>query len=359
MDLRALGMMSGTSLDGIDAAILRTDGHRVAEFGPWRSVPYGDDLRASLRRCLGGRGDLVAAAGALTDEHASVANELLEEEGITHPDIDIIGFHGQTVLHRPSEGRTVQIGDGAGLAAATGIDVVSDFRSADVAAGGQGAPLAPLYHAALAGDLQRPLAVLNIGGIANLTYLGAEGPPLAFDTGPGNCLLDDWVAARAGQPMDRDGALARAGRVAAGALAALMEHPYFDARPPKSLDRGDFALDPVAGLSAADGAATLVACTAAAVARGAALLPAAPARWLVGGGGRRNGALMAALGEALEAPVAPVEAVGWRGDALEAEAFAFLAVRTLRGLPLSLPSTTGVARPTKGGVIDRAGSGAR
>ena len=359
MDLRALGMMSGTSLDGIDVAILRTDGHRVREFGPWRSLPYGAALRAALFESLGGGGGLDPLTRELTEAHATAANNLLEDEGLTSSDIDIIGFHGQTILHRPNEGRTVQIGDGADLAARTGIDVVSDFRSADVAAGGQGAPLAPLYHAALAADLPRPLAVLNIGGIANVTYLGTVGPPTAFDTGPGNCLLDDWAAMRAGQAMDRDGALAHAGDVVAGVLAALMEHPYFDAPPPKSLDRGDFFLAPLDGLSAADGAATLAAFTAAAVARGAAVFPAPPGRWLVGGGGRRNPALMAALGEALAAPVDPVEAVGWRGDALEAEAFAFLAVRALRGLPLSLPTTTGVARPTTGGVVHRAGRGAR
>ena len=355
MDLWALGMMSGTSLDGIDVAILRTDGYRVHEFGPWRSSPFDGALRAALQVCQGGGVDLDDVTRDLTEAHAIEANKLLKSKGLTSSNINIIGFHGQTILHRPAEGRTVQIGDGAALAARTGIDVVSDFRSADVAAGGQGAPLAPLYHEALALDLPRPLAVLNIGGIANVTYLGIDAPPSAFDTGPGNCLLDDWAAAHVGQAMDRDGALARAGEVADDVLAALMAHPYFDAAPPKSLDRGDFSIVPLAGLTAADGAATLAAFTACAVARGAAMFPAPPTRWLVGGGGRRNPALMAALAAALRAPVEPVEAVGWRGDALEAEAFAFLAVRALRGLPLSLPSTTGVAQPTTGGVVHRAG----
>ena len=357
MELCALGMMSGTSLDGIDAAILRTDGQRISGFGPWRSTPYRATLREALRAAskasLGGATGLGGLARDVTAAHASVVNDLLKEEGLTSSEIDIIGFHGQTILHRPAEGRTVQIGEGAALAAGTRIDVVCDFRSADMAAGGQGAPLAPLYHAARAADLPRPLAVLNIGGIANVTYLSADGPPTAFDTGPGNCLLDDWVAARAGQTMDRDGMLAGAGTVAGGVLSALMAHPYFDASPPKSLDRGDFSLGPAAGLSIADGAATLAAFTARAVALAAATFPAPPGRWLVSGGGRRNPALMAALRQALAAPVDAVEAVGWRGDALEAEAFAFLAVRALRGLPLSLPSTTGVARPTTGGALHR------
>ncbi len=357
LDLCALGMMSGTSLDGIDVAILHTDGHRVLGFGPWRSAPFDAALRAGLHESLDGGGDLDGLARDLTEAHAIEVTTLLEDEKLTHSDINIIGFHGQTILHRPAAGVTVQLGDGALLAARTGIDVVSDFRSADVAAGGQGAPLAPLYHAALAADLPRPLAVLNIGGIANLTYLGVDAPPSAFDTGPGNCLLDDWAVARSGQAMDRDGALAGGGEVVPGVLAALMDHPYFDAPPPKSLDRGDFSLAALAGLSAADGAATLAAFTARAVARGAAAIPAPPRRWLVAGGGRHNPALMAALRGALKAPVDAVEAVGWRGDALEAEAFAFLAVRVLRGLPLSLPSTTGVARPTRGGVVHRVGRG--
>ena len=360
MELCALGMMSGTSLDGIDAAILRTDGHRLSGFGPWRTTPYAADLRAALREGLGAAAGLDGLARALTDAHARTVDLLLKENSITASEIDVIGFHGQTVLHRPAEGRTVQIGDGAYLAARTGIDVVCDFRSADVAAGGQGAPLAPLYHDARAAGLPRPLAVLNMGGIANVTYLGADGPPSAFDTGPGNCLLDDWAAARAGREMDRDGALARAGTADERVVAALMEHPFFALPPPKSLDRGDFSLAPLEPLSAADGAATLAAFTTRAVSHAAAIFPAPPGRWLVSGGGRRNPALMAALRAGLAAPVDAVEAVGWNGDALEAQAFAFLAVRSLKGLPLSLPSTTGVARPISGGAVHRArATGAR
>ncbi len=278
--------------------------------------------------------------------------------------IDVIGFHGQTVLHRPDAGETIQIGDGRRLATRTGIAVVEQFRAADVGAGGQGAPFAPLYHAALARELAKPVAIVNIGGVANVTWIGpaeagsergGEAPVLAFDTGPGNALIDDWVAARQGLAMDEDGRLAAAGRVDEALLEILLAHPYFAATPPKSLDREDFAgaLDTLAPLAAADGAATLSALTARSIAAARAFMPAAPARWLICGGGRRNPVLLAQLADAVAAPVAAVETVGWRGDSLEAEAFAFLAVRSLKRLPLSLPTTTGVAKPLTGGVLRR------
>ena len=272
---------------------------------------------------------------------------LVAEHGVV---ADTIGFHGHTIMHRPEERRTWQIGDGALLARLTGIDVVCDFRADDVAAGGQGAPLVPLFHAALAARLDKPLAILNIGGVANVTWLGQdEGAILAFDTGPGNAPIDDWALRHLGEPVDRGGALARSGRVDAARLAAFLAHPFFDRSPPKSLDRDDFAAFRDDGLAAADGAATLTAMTAAAVARAAAHFPAPVSRWLVTGGGRHNPVLMDALARCLGAPVAAVESAGWNGDALEAQAFAYLAIRSLEGLPLSLPSTTGVVRPMTGG----------
>jgi anhydro-N-acetylmuramic acid kinase len=268
--------------------------------------------------------------------------------------VDLIGFHGQTVLHAPHQRLTWQIGDGARLAATTGIATVFDFRAEDVAAGGQGAPLAPLYHVARANGLDRPLAVLNLGGVGNVTWIGTDdAPPLAFDTGPGNALLDDWCLARAGVACDLDGALAFNGTVDEGLLAGLMDHPYFDKPPPKSLDRDAFEGAAVGGLGPADGAATLTEFTAASVAAACAHLPEPPRRWLVTGGGRRNPAMMMALRARLGAPVEPVEAVGWNGDALEAEAFAYLAARSVDGLPLSLPTTTGVASPRTGGRLAR------
>jgi anhydro-N-acetylmuramic acid kinase len=358
--LWAIGLMSGTSMDGVDAALIATDGVAAIETGPALTLPYTAALRADLRGVQGGEGPVAAVERALTDAHAEAVQRLLAEAGRAAADIDVIGFHGQTILHRPQQGRTWQIGDGARLAKATGIDVVNDFRSADVAAGGQGAPLAPVYHRALAQALPRPLAVLNLGGVGNVTWIGEDGigaddALLAFDTGPGNALLDDWAMQHTGTPLDRDGALARAGRVDDAVLAALLDAPYFAARPPKSLDRYDFSLAALDGLSAADGAATLVAFTAAAVAAALRHLPAPPQRWIVTGGGRHNPVLMQALATALAQPVQAVEAVGWDGDALEAQAFGYMAVRSLRGLPLTFPGTTGVAAPLPGGVLHRAG----
>jgi len=356
----ALGLMSGTSADGVDAALLRTDGEAVVVPGAWLTEPYPAELRAALRAARRQKkaAPLDDLARRLTLAHVAAVRRLLAEAAVPAGAVAVLGFHGHTVRHEPARRRTVQIGDGALLARATGIDVVCDFRSADVAAGGQGAPLAPLYHAARARTLARPLAVLNLGGVANVTWLGqGAGDILAFDTGPANALLDDWAAAHTGAPVDRDGALARAGRVDAQVLARLLEDRYFALPPPKSLDRDHFAARAralLAGLAAADGAATLAAFTAAAAAGAARHFPAPARRWLVCGGGRHNPALMAALAARLGAAVAPVEAVGWQGDALEAQAFAYLAVRSLRALPLSLPSTTGVPAPTRGGVLVRA-----
>lgn len=361
--LCAIGLMSGTSLDGIDAAVIETDGERVTATGAWLTMPYEPAFRERLRGILGGRGDVAAVERALTEAHAGAVQRLLAEAGLGPSQIDLIGFHGHTILHWPRARRTAdvpgratwQIGDGALLARLTGIDVVNDLRAGDVQAGGEGAPLAPVFHRALAQGLGRPLAVLNIGGIANVTWIGADDRLVAFDTGPGNALLDDWALRHTGQPVDLDGRLARAGRVDQAILGALLDDPWFAAPPPKSLDRLDFGLAALAALAPADGAATLAAFTAAAVGRAIAHLPARPARWLVTGGGRHNPVLMAALEAVLQTEIGPVEAVGWNGDALEAQAFAFLAVRSLAGLPLSFPGTTGVSVPTSGGVLNRAG----
>ncbi len=351
----ALGLMSGTSRDGIDAALVTTDGRRAFAAGPALTRPYDAAFRARLAGVTGGRGAVAEVERALTLLHAEAVAALLAEAGVEPGRVRVVGFHGQTILHDPAHGRTWQIGDGALLAELTGIDVVNDFRSADVAAGGHGAPLVPLFHAVLACALQRPVAVLNIGGVANVTWIGAgEDDLLAFDTGPGNALLDDWALRHTGDPVDRDGRLAGAGQADEAVLARLLAHPYFAAPAPKSLDRDAFHALPFDELGAADGAATLAAFTAAAVAKALVLFPAPPRRWLVAGGGRRNPALMAALRRRLSAPVDPVEALGWDGDALEAQAFAYLAVRSLAGLPLSLPGTTGVARPMPGGCLHRA-----
>jgi anhydro-N-acetylmuramic acid kinase len=347
--------MSGTSLDGIDAALIRSDGVTVQETGAALTLPYGPALRERLRALLGGEGDageVAAVARALTEAHAEAVGRLLAEAGRAPSSVDVVGFHGHTIFHRPKDGITRQIGDGALLAALTGIPVVNDFRSADVAAGGEGAPLVPLFHRALVADLPLPLAVLNLGGVANVTWIGDNEDLLAFDTGPGNAPLDDWVRHHTGAAYDDGGQLAASGRVDPARLAALLDNAFFARLPPKSLDRNHFMTAAIAGLSVADGAATLAAFTAAAVARAEEHLPAPPRRWLVAGGGRHNTALMAALRAALSAPVQTVDDLGWDGDALEAQAFGFLAVRSLRGLPLSLPRTTGVKLPTTGGWLE-------
>lgn len=355
----ALGLMSGTSLDGIDAAIITTDGERVFGLGPHATYPYEAPFRAALRALLGRSpgADATEVVRALTLLHADAVRHLLEASAVAAESLSVIGFHGHTVLHRPELRMTRQIGDGQLLADETGIPVVEDFRSADVAAGGHGAPLASLYHCALAEPLERPVAVLNIGGVANVTWIGAgdgaDAAVLAFDTGPGNALVDDWVARVGSQRWDEGGRLARSGRVHPGLVKAWLEDPYFFAPPPKSLDRDRFApvLEMAEDLSAEDGAATLTAFTVEAVRAGLAFLPQPPRRWLVCGGGRRNATIMAMLAATLAAPVDPIDTVGWNGDALEAQAFAFLAVRSLRGLPLSVPTTTGVPTPLTGGVV--------
>jgi anhydro-N-acetylmuramic acid kinase len=346
--------MSGTSRDGIDVAVVETDGRDQVIPGPALTTAYPAEFRERLRSALGGTGPVAEIENELTLRHGEAVEEFLRRYPATA--VDVVGFHGHTVLHRPAERRTWQIGDGAQLARRLGLDVVADFRSADVAAGGQGAPLAPLFHAALAADRRKPLAVLNIGGVANVTWVGEGGELRAFDTGPGNALIDDWVRARTGAAADIDGAFARAGRISASDVARFLALPFFDRPAPKSLDRDAFRDAVPVELSLEDGAATLTEMTAAAVAAAIGHFPAPPCQWLVTGGGRRNPALMQALRRRLATPVLPVEAVGWEGDALEAQAFAYLAVRSLDGLPLSLPSTTGVPNPTCGGRLFSASS---
>jgi len=360
----ALGLMSGTSMDGIDLAVLETDGRATIRSGAVAFAPYAAEDRALLRRAIG-------AATGLTDRHARPSPLAEAEARLTalhvaavrsfmarHPEeagrLEVLGFHGQTVLHRPERGLTVQIGDGAALARGCGIAVVADLRAADVAAGGQGAPLVPVFHRALAeaSGVAAPVALLNVGGVANVTFLPGNGAdPTAFDTGPGNALIDDLMLERTGEPFDRDGASAASGRVQAARVDAMLRHPYFEAPPPKSLDRNDWSREAVASLSTADAAATLTDFTAAAVARALHLLPARPNLVVVCGGGTRNPTLMARLRVRLPCPVEDAAALGWNADAIEAQAFAYLAVRSRLGLPLTFPGTTGVAAPLTGGVF--------
>ena len=349
-------------MDGIDAAVVRTDGAGIVEPISSVTIPYSPEFRRDLQSVLGGEGPVERVSEALTKRHGDAVAAVLAASALSPGDVAVIGFHGHTILHQPEHGRTWQIGDGALLASLTAIDVVADFRTADVAAGGEGAPLAPIFHAAVA-PADRPVCMLNIGGVANVTWIGVGASTekeavfdhlLAFDTGPGNALIDDWVDAHCSAPFDRDGAIAASGEVRIVCLEKLMAHSYFDRSPPKSLDRDAFSTAGLGDLSPADGAATLTAFTVAAVERAAAHLPAPPRRWIVTGGGRHNGFLMRELGEHLDVPVVSAEQAGLDGDAMEAQAFAYMAVRSLCGLPLSGPSTTGVPRPLTGGHKYRA-----
>ena len=353
----ALGTMSGTSMDGVDAALLLTDGETIHSFGDSAYRPYGEAERATLRAALGrwpGEPGVDAAAEVVELAHAEVMSGF--------GGVRLAGFHGQTLAHDPEGGRTHQAGSGGVLARVLGVPVVWDFRSADMRLGGQGAPLAPFYHFALARHIgaTAPVVVLNLGGVGNVTWLDPsrarpeeEGALLAFDTGPGCAPLDDLMQARRGLARDDGGVLAASGEVDLDVVRRFLGHRYFRRMAPKSLDRGGFGDLPgaVAHLGDGDAAATLAACTAAAVAEAVDLYPVPPARMLVAGGGRHHPVIMAMLSAAHDCPVDPVEAVGLDGDMLEAQAFAFLAVRVARGLPTSCPATTGVAAAVGGGQI--------
>ena len=353
--LHALGLMSGTSVDGVDVALIETDGERLASFGPVLTVPYADDVRRLIRAAFGAEkpNDTTAAAEqAVTEAHLAAVRRWSRETGMAPSTLDVVGFHGQTITHRPEKHFTWQVGDGAALAKALGVRVVNDLRGADVLAGGQGAPLVPIYHAALVHDLPRPLAVLNIGGVANVTWIGADDTLLAFDTGPGNGPIDDWCAKRAGVRFDKDGALAGSGKVDRPRLERFSEHRYFARKPPKSLDRGDFSDSWADGLSAVDGAATLTYGTARAIALAARHFPAPVTQWVIAGGGARNPTLLKAIAAETRGKIVTADSLGWNGGALEAQAFGFLAVRSLRGLPLTFPGTTGAPRPLTGGRLN-------
>jgi anhydro-N-acetylmuramic acid kinase len=363
--VKAIGLMSGTSLDGVDVALIETDGERIVSFGPTGYRPYADGEQSLLRQALAegaalndrtARPGILAEADAfVTRVHAETVEAFLNAEQINKSAVVIVGFHGQTVLHKPSARLTVQIGDGAALARRLGLPVAYDFRAADVAAGGQGAPLVPAFHQALARDLDRPhpIAVLNVGGVANVTFVDG-GDPVACDTGPGNALIDDFMRARTGAPLDRDGDQAAKGRVDESFVERVLASDFFSQPYPKSLDRNAFAFSNIGlpNFTVADGAATLSALTAASVARIVPHLPVNPRAWIVAGGGARNPTLMRMLAERLKpATVETADAVGWSSQSIEAQAFAYLAVRTLNGLPITFPATTGVKQPMQGGIL--------
>lgn len=359
--LKAIGLMSGTSLDGIDVALLRTDGEGLVDRGPARTYAYSPGQRQMLQEALAAavevrdrtdrRGVLGRAETELTGWHAEAVRRFCADTGTVLTGIDVMGFHGQTVIHRPERRLTVQLGDGPALARSLGRPVAYDLRAADVAAGGQGAPLVPAYHRALASALrERPVAFVNIGGVGNVTWIGADGDLVAFDTGPGNALIDDWMKQHTGQARDEGGATAMQGRVDESVVAQFLGDAFFERPGPKSLDRNSFAGISLEGLNLADGAATLVAVTARSIAAARHAMPEPPQSWIICGGGRHNAAIMDAL-RALLPGVKTAEDCGFNGDSMEAEAWAYLAVRSLRGLPITFPGTTGVATPITGGVI--------
>ena len=361
----AIGLMSGTSLDGIDVALLRTDGESVVERGPAMGRPYDPAFRRRLQGALETAasiseraerpGDLADIERELTLRHAEAVRAFLKENALKPADIDVVGFHGQTVLHRPNAGLTVQLGDGGLLADETSIDVVYDMRANDMAHGGQGAPLIPVYHAALAAGLSRKAVVfVNIGGISNITFIGSGENIVAYDSGPGNTLIDQWVEAHAGIPYDQGGMIASEGHVDPGLAGRYLKHAFFTDPVRRSLDRNDFSPPSGAEASLEDGARTLAHVTAAAILRSARHLPERPKLYVVCGGGRLNRVIMgdlAALAEVEGAEVVVAEAVDLNGDSMEAEAWAYLAVRSLSGLPLTFPGTTGVKTPVSGGLL--------
>ncbi|MBP1179524.1 anhydro-N-acetylmuramic acid kinase [Methylobacterium sp. PvR107] len=367
--------MSGTSLDGVDIALIETDGDRVhvvkghnnflEPLGPTGYRGYSDDEKALLRAATkdaesvlhpGDRpGRLPEAEAFVTQAHAEAVERFLAEHGLRASEIDVIGFHGQTVIHRPDQRISIQIGDGQALATRLGIPVVSDLRRADIEAGGQGAPLVPVFHKALAAasGFDGPFGILNIGGVANATLIDSKGGVIAFDTGPGNALIDEWMQEREGKNLDDGGRTAARGRPDEQLLAWLLTHPFFFRKPPKSLDRNWFSHKLAGQLSTEDGAATLTAFTARAVSRALDHAPEVPTRWIVAGGGARNGELVRLLNYHLRSEITTADAIGWSSAYLEAQAFAYLAVRSLQGLPITFPSTTGVREEMTGGVLAR------
>ncbi len=358
---KAIGLMSGTSLDGIDIALLETDGEAIVKPGSAATFAYSEGqreiLRVALKAAIGivnrdDRGGVLASAEqSLTQWHVEAVGNFLKTNRLDPKDIDLIGFHGQTVIHRPELKLTVQLGDGVRLAQETGIQVAFDLRSADVAAGGQGAPLVPAYHRALAAQLSElPVVFVNIGGVGNITFIGSDGALLAFDTGPGNALIDDWMKSHTGKSRDENGATALSGVADESVLSQFLNLPFFGEPGPKSLDRNSFAHINLDHLDLKTGAATLVEVTSQSIAAAVQHMPEIPKAWIICGGGRHNKAIMRSLNKHL-AGVLSAEYFGFNGDSMEAEAWAYLAVRCLKRLPLSFPGTTGVSQALTGGTI--------
>lgn len=357
----ALGFMSGTSADGVDCAVIETDGESEIQFVGAETQDYESSFQETLIRIASDDcplDEVLSIERELSERHVAAGKSLLQSLGISFPRVDVVGLHGHTIRHQPKKGVTWQIGNPAIVAEELQTMVVSSFRNQDMAAGGQGAPLAPLFHQHLVHESPKPLAIVNIGGVSNVTWIGSNGDLVAGDSGPGCCLLDAWMQLRFECPFDQDGHNASLGKVSQPALDLLRRHPFYGLPFPKSADRFDFDFAPVQQLSAQDGAATLSALTASTISTCIGQFPELPRNLYVCGGGARNSFLLNLLGQELNSMnelvrVHPIETLGFRGDSLEAECFAWLAVRRLRGLPTSLPSTTGCGRPISGGTITK------
>lgn len=349
----AVGLMSGTSADGVDAALLHTDGELLIDVLGGITLPYDDDMRSRLLDASQHDAPTVEVLRLerdITKHHAAAVAQLLARSELADRRPEVIGFHGHTIRHVPREGLTMQIGNPWLLAEETGLKVVADFRRNDIALGGQGAPLASMFHRALFLKEAPPVGVLNLGGVANITWLGPDNAIIAGDTGPGCGLLDEWVQEMAGLPHDRDGKLALAGKVHREIVAAALAEKFFAKPLPKSADRFEFDHIDVSMLSVEDGAATLCAVTAGAIHAAAKKLPAMPTTLWVTGGGVHHPLLMSMLGDFFGS-VRCVSDRGQNPDTLEAECFAWLAVRHVRGLTLTMPETTGCRVAATGGMI--------
>lgn len=356
----AIGLMSGTSRDGIDAALIESDGEASIRPVAFFSEAYTDETRAIIAQACHAALQMEAPArhpaislaeNIITNLHIDAVKSLLKQIGNHACEIAVVGFHGHTVAHRIDRHWTWQIGNGAFMAKQLGITVVDNFRANDVAAGGQGAPLLPVYHRAITGNLEKPVAILNLGGVANITAIDEHGDMLAFDCGMASAMIDSWMLSKTGVGMDKDGARAAAGQVNETVLAEMLAHPFFAAHPPKSIDRDDFSMALIEAMSIADGAATLTAFSSEAVALGLKLLPYMPKQILVAGGGRKNNTLMMMIKERTGLVATDIDALGFDGDAIEAQGFAYMALRCLDNLPISFPGTTGIKIPLSGGDI--------
>lgn len=354
--MQALGLISGTSMDGVDIALLETYGITVQKFGPSMTVSYSDQLRQHLQQLVAHHQhemqDHLLLEKQVTEFHAAVVEQFMNQYHLATENIDVIGFHGQTIIHRPDEYITWQLGNGGLLANSTGIDVVCDFRRSDMSRGGQGAPLLPVYHQALFHDQPSPTVIVNIGGVSNVTYLGEQESLLAFDTGPGNAFIDDLVLKHTGKPYDAGGLIAQSGHIHHERIEQALQQPYYDQQPPKSLDRYSFSVDQlVKDLSFEDAVATLTYYTAKTIAESNRFFDQEPQQWIIAGGGRHNKTIMSLLNELVSGSVVPIDQFNIDGDCLEAQGFAFMAVRSLQGLPISFPGTTGVQSPLTGGAF--------